>query len=614
LVSTSARSPRRLAAGDRPLERGGAARALVGGLQRIRHVGPEPVGVVVGRIVRQAGLVRLEQRDRLVGALRLRQADRQIARRDALARPVVLGGGERPGFVGGEHRLGGAGGHQQGLRTGELRGEALRRRRGVIEQAVGEALRLLDALDEEQRLDRVDAGAERTFGVAALVAGRDDLAPVHQLVRAARGRERVARGGLVGGCSLGPALRGLPVHRDTRRRQPAPRQLLGDLRMQRARHRLRNAGARRVEDEVVGEAAVAHYLGALELAPWVGQVERVDAEHRRGELDVEVAVGDRREAREAQCRRREALQAGARSARRAAPASAAHAAPAPRRRAARRAASRAGTADCPPLWRQSGGAQASASMPGRPSDSISAPTPGAVERRQLDAAQRRAVERRQRRDRRRSPRRRPRRPAGCRAAIAGPAPPSAPAAFRGSRRRRSAGRRAPRSAGRRRRPRPATLQRPRAARADRSGSPASAPIPAAGARELVSGPRRQRLRRGSARSRRGEQRVRHRAVAGARRGARLAGLRRGEVAEEPALADAGFADHADDFAVLPGGLRGNPLRLATDQARRPQHGRCNARVGASGGGTLRSISAASSRSRGRGRRRARRRANRRRRS
>ncbi len=298
----------RLAAGDRALERGGAARALVGGLQRIRHVGPEPVGVVVGRIVRQAGLVRLEQRDRLVRALRLRQPDRQIARGDALARPVVLGRGERARFVGGDHRLGGAGRHQQRLRAGELRGEALRRRRGVVEQAVGEALRLLDALDEEQRLDRVDAGAEGAFRVAALVARRDDLAPVHQLVGAARGRERVPGRRLVGGSGLGPALRGLPVHRDARRRQRAPRQLLGDLRMQRARHRLRDAGARRVEDEVVREAAVAHDLRAFELAPRIGEVERVHAEHRRGELDVEVAVGDRREAREAQRGRRQALQ------------------------------------------------------------------------------------------------------------------------------------------------------------------------------------------------------------------------------------------------------------------------------------------------------------------
>jgi len=64
---------------------------------------------------------------------------------------------------------------------------------------------------------------------------------------------------------------------------------------------------------------------------------------------------------------------------------------------------------------------------------------------------------------------------------------------------------------------------------------------------------------------------RHDRVARPRLRHHRAGLPRCEFMQQPALAHAGFADHADHLLQLPGGLRGTQLGGAADHAWRTQH-------------------------------------------
>ena len=273
----------------------------------------------------------------------------------------------------------------------------------------------------------------------------------------------------------------------------------------------------------------------------------------------------RRAGAERRCSRRpisSASGAGVGSARRAGAASS--------RSTARSVSSR--NSGLPPLCRQSGGAHASASMPGRASDSSSARTPlrssGVSSMRRSGGRSSDASD----------------------SIAAAASAPASPAGRLPSSQCRpgaaiSAGRVSSVAASAKCRSSSTSVSGPSAAASVSHAAGGFAQRERIGpvrrrrpplrqqAGELVAGPRRQRLRRRQRTQQTGEQRIGHRAVARPRGSARLTGLRRREVTEEAALADAGFADHADDLAVVPGGLRRGPLRFATDQARRPQHGR-----------------------------------------
>jgi hypothetical protein len=86
-------------------------------------------------------------------------------------------------------------------------------------------------------------------------------------------------------------------------------QLLGDAPVQELGDRRRHRGARRLEDQVVRERAVADDVGGLELAPRLGDVERVQLEHRRRQLGREARAGERGGAGELERRRRQLQEA-----------------------------------------------------------------------------------------------------------------------------------------------------------------------------------------------------------------------------------------------------------------------------------------------------------------
>ena len=291
------------AAGDRTLKRLRAAAALVRRLQHVGEVGPVAKRGVAGRVVGQAGGIGFEQRDGLGGALGLRQRNGDEAHRHALASQVARSERKFARLNGSRHRLGVAHRHQQGLRAGQLGLEPLRFGGRLREQSVGQRLRLFDALDQQQHLERFAAGAKGLGDFAGCVPCGTGRAAVHQLFAAARRGQRLPRSRLEGPRCLGPALRCLPVRRHPRIGHAAARQLGGDLAVQQLGDRLRHRGARCVEHEVVRERGATHDVGFRQFAPRVGQVERVRAQHGGRQLEVEVAAGERREARQAQRRR-----------------------------------------------------------------------------------------------------------------------------------------------------------------------------------------------------------------------------------------------------------------------------------------------------------------------
>ena len=201
------------------------------------------------------------------------------------------------------------GGHQGGGRLRGQRGGTLgvgpRRR----EQRVDHLVRFGHALDDDQRVDAFAARVERELGRAGPVERVGGEAPALDLVRALRRFARAPRRRRVRGAGLAPLGRAGPMRRDAVWKRLAREQVRGDAPMEQPRDRLGHGLARRLEDEIVRERAVAQDLRRLELAPRLGDVERMRLEHRRGELGAELGSGERGDARQAQRLARQLRQA-----------------------------------------------------------------------------------------------------------------------------------------------------------------------------------------------------------------------------------------------------------------------------------------------------------------
>ena len=350
----------------------------------------------------------------------------------------------------------------------------------------------------------------------------------------------------------------------------------GDPPVQQLGDRQRHRGARGLEDQVVGEGAVAQHLRRLELAPGLGDVERMRLEHRHRELGAELRAGQRGDAGQAQRLARQLAEpaldqrADRHRLRQAAAAL-------DRRRAAREhqvlqrlerehriAAGVAQQRRRQPLGAQLG--QADRLDQGGELRQVERlqqrRSPGGP----LPRARRAAARRR----------RRARPGAGRSPSAARRASPTAPATA-GTRRwprRRSAGRRRPAPAGRGRAHRPGWRRRRAAAAAAAPRRPAPPRAPSSGSTSASSSVRAGAIASGCAASTDAQQArqdgVGDAGVAGPRLDGDDAGPAGAEILQQAALADAGLADQHERAPVRPGMLERLQLAVAADQARRPQ--------------------------------------------
>ena len=299
----------RLRVGDRPRQcRRGVAQASRG-VQHVGVVGPEAALLLGIAFAFDEVPERLDDRQALDRAAALGQAHRMQPRRLETRPRLVETARQRTGLHGGGHPRGVVAGHQRGHRArGQGRG-ALAVAARLGQQGVDHLLRQRHALHDDQRLQAVAAGVERTFGVAGAVETQARLLPVFDLQAALRGRLRLARGLHVGFGGERPFVRAGPVRRDVRRLR-LPRQQRGrDAPVQQPRDRRRHRSARGLADEVVREGAVADHLRRFEFTPGLGDVQRVRIQHRGGQLGAEAGAGQGRHARQLQRCRRQLRQA-----------------------------------------------------------------------------------------------------------------------------------------------------------------------------------------------------------------------------------------------------------------------------------------------------------------
>ena len=156
------------------------------------------------------------------------------------------------------------------------------------------------AAHDDQRVDAFAARIEGGVGRARLVEGVGGETPALDLVAALRRALGPARRCRIGLARLLPFAGAGPVRGDAVGQRRACRQVQGDPPVQQLGDRQRHRGARGLEDQVVGEAAVAQHLRRLQLAPGLGDVERMRLEHRDRELGAELRAGQRGDASQAQ--------------------------------------------------------------------------------------------------------------------------------------------------------------------------------------------------------------------------------------------------------------------------------------------------------------------------
>ena len=285
---------------DRLLEREPGVAQPPHGVQHVGVVGPEAAALLRVGVSFDEGAIALDHRQRLGRAAGLRQADRVQTRRVEAGPGRIESARERGRLDRRRDADRVIGGHERGGGLGRQRGGALLGGFGRRQQRVDDAVRMGDAVHDDQRVDALAARVERERGCVGAVEGVAGAAPALDFVRALRRFAGAPCRAGVGVAGRSPFGRARPVRRDAVRQRLVRDQVQGDAPMQQLGDRPRHRLAGRLEDQVVRERAVADHLRRLELAPGLGEVERVALEHRRSELGSEVGAGERSDAREAQ--------------------------------------------------------------------------------------------------------------------------------------------------------------------------------------------------------------------------------------------------------------------------------------------------------------------------